>query len=389
MARQEWRDGEMRDGIRKVRNARASKSAGKDVFSYKVPYRDANGKQTSETFTTFKAAERFRNKVRRQRDEGLTIDPKAGRVSVKAYSETWLKTAMSKRESTYRAYEKHMRLYIVPALGGRQLRSVTRSDVQAFVNSLELAPGTLRNVYMTLVAMFRTAQTLDHAIGSSPCVGIVLPEIPHREVEVLTAEQVRTIARKMVKRYSAAVLLAAGTGLRISEVAGLSWDRVDLDARTVTVDRQMNIKRRLAPVKTKRSRRVVPMPEMVAEALRAHREEFPPFTQDVGDVDGKTVHRTEMVFTTVHGAPAHAESLRTPFTRARRAAGLPESVCFHVLRHTYASLLIQAGTHLTVIRDRMGHGSIKITADTYGHLYPTEDDRTRSAIDAAFGSDGE
>ncbi|MFC7734056.1 tyrosine-type recombinase/integrase [Actinomadura keratinilytica] len=104
-------------------------------------------------------------------------------------------------------------------------------------------------------------------------------------------------------------------------------------------------------------------------------------------MDGKRVHRVELVFTRNNGTPANADSLRQPFTRARKAVGLPSSVCFHVLRHTYASLLIQAGTHLTVIRDRMGHSSIKVTADTYGHLYPTEDDRTRSAIDGAFSGD--
>ncbi|MEU8119779.1 tyrosine-type recombinase/integrase [Spirillospora sp. NPDC049024] len=382
----EWRDGEMRDGIRKVRNARASKSAGKDVYSFKVPYRDANGKQTSETFATLKAAERFRNKVRRQRDEGFTIDPKAGRISVSAYADQWLDVARAKRANTYRNYEKYVRLYIVPALGGRQLRAVTRDDVQKFVNGLDLAPSTVRAVYKTLVALFGAAQNLDNKIPASPCVGIVLPEIPDRTVEILTAEQVCALAAKMPEPWRAAVLLAAGTGLRISEVVGLSWDRIDLDAGTITVDRQMTTGRLLAPVKTRRSRRVVPMPVMVADALRAHREAFPPVVQDVGDCDGRTVHRTALVFTRNDGTPANADNVRRPFVRARNAAGLASSVCFHVLRHTYASLLIAAGTHLMVIRDRMGHASIKVTADIYGHLYPAEDDRTRNAIDDAFSS---
>jgi integrase len=251
VAKQEWADGEMRDGIRKVRNARASKRAGKDVYSFKVPYRDANGKQTSETFTAFKAAERFRNKLRQQRDEGMTIDPKAGRISFKTYAEQWLEAARSKRAGTYEVYEQHVRLHIIPGLGGRQLRAVTRTDVQAFVNGLALGPVTTRSVYRTLVMIFRTAQVLDHLIPASPCVGIVLPELPDRDIQVLTAAQVRALASKTHKRWAAAVLLAAGAGLRISEVVGLTWDRIDLDARTITVDRQMNPKRQLGPVKTK------------------------------------------------------------------------------------------------------------------------------------------
>ncbi|WP_433191144.1 tyrosine-type recombinase/integrase [Actinoallomurus sp. CA-150999] len=66
---------------------------------------------------------------------------------------------------------------------------------------------------------------------------------------------------------------------------------------------------------------------------------------------------------------------------------MPDAVTFHTLRHTYASLQIAAGTSLTALQRRMGHGSIHVTSDIYGHLLPTEDDRTRSAIDDAFSGD--
>jgi integrase len=75
------------------------------------------------------------------------------------------------------------------------------------------------------------------------------------------------------------------------------------------------------------------------------------------------------------------------FTQARKKTGLPAAVSFHTLRHTHASLLIAAGTNIKAVQERMGHGSIKITMDTYGHLYPTEDLRTHTAIDSAFTSD--
>jgi integrase len=382
----EWRDGEMRDGIRKIRNARLSKEAGKDVHSFKVPYRDANGKQTSETFTTHAAAVRFRNKIRRARDEGLGIDPKAGRISVTAYAETWLASKRAKRANTYRLYESQLRVHVLPELGGRQLRAVTRDDIQQLVNKLatKMSPRSVRSVYRALRSMFRAAHVLDHKIAASPCVKIVLPELPDRKVEVLTARQVTLVAAHMWPRWAAAVVLAAGTGLRISEVMGLTWDRIDLKAGTVTVDRQMTPQRRLGPLKSRKSNRVVPLPGAVTEALRRHRELVPALEQDVTDHDGVTVHHVALVFTRADGTPANAGNLRKPFATACKAAGLPASVTFHTLRHTYASLLISAGTNLTVIRDRLGHSSIMITADTYGHLYPDEDDKTRNAIDHAF-----
>lgn len=323
--RHEWKDGEMRDGIRKIRNARLSKEAGKDVHSFKIPYRDANGKQTSETFSTQAAAVRFRNKIRRQRDEGLGIDPKAGRISVQAYAETWLKSVKAKRATTYTAYEQELRLHILPALGGRQLRSVTRTDVQDLVNQLadELAPRTVRNVYRTLRVMFRTAHTLDRKIAESPCVRIALPALPHRKVEILTAAQVHTLAATISPRWSAAIVVAAGTGLRISEILGLTWDRIDLEANTITVDRQMTAKRQLGPPKTRKSNRVVPLPQVVADALRRHHKLFPPVEQEVMNSDGVTVHRVALVFTRRDGEAANSWSLRRSFVDARKEVGLP------------------------------------------------------------------
>src|SRR5512139_606927 len=175
VAKQEWLDGEMRDGIRKVRNARASKNAGKAVYSFKVPYRDANGKQTSQTFAAFKDAVAFRNKVRAKRDEGVVIDPKAGAVSLTDYAATWLAGAKAKRPSTYAVYETNLRLHVLPVLGGRSLRAITRTDVQDLVNGLSgrgLAPRTVQSVYKTLVAVLRAAHLLDKRIAASPCVGI-------------------------------------------------------------------------------------------------------------------------------------------------------------------------------------------------------------------------
>ncbi|WP_198679328.1 tyrosine-type recombinase/integrase [Thermomonospora amylolytica] len=390
VAGQEWNDGEMRDGIRKILNKRESRRQGKNVYSWKVPYRDANGKQSSETFGTLKEAKAFRDKTRTRRNEGLIIDAKAGAVSVAGYAAEWLKTAAVKRPTTYKNYEGYVRLHIVPALGGHQLRAVTRADVQGFVNGLVckgLAPGTIRNVYMALASMFRAAHELDRRIPASPCVRITLPEAPAKEVHVLTVPQVRALAAAMPQRYRAAVLLAAGTGLRISEVCGLTWDRVDLEAGVLKVDRQMAETCKLAPPKTRHSKRVVPVPQMVVAALREHRESFPPVAQDIPHVDGSIVRDAEFIFTRPKGRPITAYGLREAFCLARARAGVPETVVFHALRHTYASIQIAAGTSLPALRDRMGHASIMITADTYGHLYPEEDDRTRSAIDDAFVAD--
>src|SRR5262249_44531876 len=137
----------------------------------------------------------------------------------------------------------------------------------------------------------------------------------------------------------------------------------------------------------KRSKRIIPIPDMVTDALAKHRTDFPPIRLDIDHIDGSTVHGTELVFLRADGQPGNRYSLHRAFQIARARAGLAETVVFHTLRHTYASVQIAAGTSLTALQDRMGHGSIQITSDIYGHLLPTEDDRTRSAIDDAFADD--
>ena len=98
-----------------------------------------------------------------------------------------------KRPETYRQYESHMRVHVLPALGGKQLRNVTRTDLQTFTDHLsaKLAPRTVRAIHDIVRQLLRRAAVLDHRIPTSPCVGIELPEITHQRVHVLTPGQVR------------------------------------------------------------------------------------------------------------------------------------------------------------------------------------------------------
>ena len=98
---------------------------------------------------------------------------------------------------------------------------------------------------------------------------------------------------------------------------GLTWDRIDLDSRTVKVDRQMTPRGIFGPPKTKRSKRVVPMPEMVAAALIAHRADFPPTRQDIAHTDGYTVRGAELVFFRANSKPANARDCGRGFQLAR------------------------------------------------------------------------
>jgi integrase len=125
---------------------------------------------------------------------------------------------------------------------------------------------------------------------------------------------------------------------------------------------------RLGPSKTESSYRTVPLPAVVVDALAAHLAQFPAMP------DG-------FVFTNDRGEPIRRTRFSDVWRPARSAAGLPTDRTFHDLRHFYASLLIRKGCSVKVVQNRLGHASAAETLDTYSHLWPDDEDRTRAAVD--------
>lgn len=192
-------------------------------------------------------------------------------------------------------------------------------------------------------------------------------------MEPISAEQVQALVEAVPERYRALVLLAAGTGMRQGEVFGLTVDRVDFLRRTLSVDRQLvGISGRVpyfGPPKTAASVRVIPLPGVVADALAAHLATF----------------ATEgLIFTNESGDMIRRSNFGTMWRRVTRSVGL-DGLHFHDLRHFYASLLIRHGESVKTVQARLGHASAAETLDTYSHLWPDSDDRTREAVELVLG----
>jgi len=181
-------------------------------------------------------------------------------------------------------------------------------------------------------------------------------------------------------RYRALVIAAAGTGMRQGECFGLTLDRIDFLRRTVRVDRQLVLLARkpafLAPPKTVASHRTVPLPQVVLTALAEHVQQFPSTHPDglvFTDDDGEALRR-----------PAFSRDIWRPTSTA--VPGAPSTTGMHDLRHYYASLLIRHGESVKPVQRRLGHARAAETLDTYSHLWPDSDDRTREAIDSVLGA---
>ena len=344
--------------------------------AWRARYRDPDGRTRSKNFGRRIDAERFLTSVEHSKLSGTYVDPTAGKITLKEYAEKW-RAVQVHRPTTVAQVETNLRRHVYPQLGDRPLGGIRPSELQAWVRgrTAELEPATVELVYRYVVAILRAA-VADRLIARSPAVGIKLPKRPVRRIEPLPTEVVERLIEAVPRHYRALVVLAAGTGMRQGECFGLTFDRIDFLRRQVTVDRQLILvpgaPPKFGPPKTASSIRTIPLPQIVVDELASHLARFP-----VGP-DG-------LVFTNASSSPIRRNRFSVDWRRATQSSGAPDGIGFHSLRHYYASLLIRHGESVKVVQARLGHASASETLDTYSHLWPDSEDRTRSAVDGVLG----
>ncbi|GAA3172767.1 site-specific integrase [Blastococcus jejuensis] len=352
---------------------RPSRRNGREVRVYDVRFRDPDGRQRKKTFGKKGDADRFAATVEADKLRGLYVDH-SDRTTVAEYARSWA-AARPHRPSSARRVSSLIETHIAGTrLGDRRLAAVRPSEVQAWATDRAqvLAPSTLRNLVSLLRSIYSSA-VLDRLVAASPVVRVQLPRDERERVVPLSVQQVQALADAMPERNRAMVLAQAGLGLRIGELLALRLEDVDFLRRTVRVEWQIapGTQARGVP-KTPRSRRTVPLPAVVAEALAAHIAAFPPgadgsiFTSSVGAVYWQDFYASRV------------------FTAAAKRAGLPAGTTSHDLRHHYASVLLAAGESVVAVADRLGHENATLVLKTYGHLMPDSEDRTRRAVDEAW-----
>jgi integrase len=343
---------------------------------WRARYRDAEGRQRSRSFARKPDAVRFLTLVQADLLRGSYIDPGRSRTPLSDYAGIWLES-WSVRPTTRRTYDSHLRTWILPALGGRSLASITPTDVRVLLRQLteHLAPSTSRHVHGLLSTILRSAVE-DGYLARNPAARTGPRRTPRPLVAPLTVGQVQALIDATPERFRVVVLLGAGCGLRIGEALGLRVGEVDLEAGVLRVSAQLQAlpgqPLALRPPKTYSSIRTLPLPETVAAAVAEHLRRWPPAASDAQDA---------LLVRTVTGRPVWPRTFHSRIWRtATTGAGLP-GVRFHQLRHFYASALIRAGESVKTVQAALGHASAVETLHVYVGLWPDNDKRTRAAID--------
>ena len=307
------------------------------------------------------------------RDFAFGILPADDKTTVEEFLGRWLEDVARPRLRvwTYRGYEVHIRLHILPHLGRLRLAKVSPGHVQALINAnlkAGLSPKTVH--YMRQVLRSAFEQAVRWGYLQRNVIDLVPgPRKPRIEVKPMSLDEARAFLKGIEgDPWHALYLTALALGLRQGELLGLTWASIDWECGQLQVQRalqRIDHAYVLTQPKTERSRRRILMPDPVADALRRHRirqrEELLALGRSEPDLN--------LVFTTPEGRPLDAKVVTRTFQRKLAELSI-RHLRFHDLRHSCATVLLVQGVSPRVVMETLGHSDIGTTMNTYSHVLP-------------------
>lgn len=351
--------------------------------SYYVRFR-LNGVQSSLSFGgDHYAAEQFATDIdargsqwawdNYQADEELATE-----MTLSEWAERHFASMPHVGPATLEEYRRDWRLRWEPHLGHLKLSRIRREDITAALGAQTVADKTVENAWGTLAGMFKMA-VIDGHLDKSPTLGVKLgTKTSHETVEhrYLSPAEILQVIADTSDRYVPLVWTLAGTGMRWGEATALTVADVDLDGRTMRVNKAWKRDRvngfYVGPPKTPKAKRTITLPSEVVDA-----------------VEELVVHRgrRELLFTNRNGDPVkHQPFYREHWTKACTQNIAEPRPRIHDLRHSHVAILLAQGVGLPVIQARLGHEKITTTIDTYGHLIPDLHIAAAGAVSLAFQS---
>ncbi len=324
--------------------------------------------------------------IRRQLEAKLVLGDLAflaepAELTLQQYSQRWLKqyAEVELKSSTADCYAQFLRLYLLPRFGQLRVTAIQRSQVKDFLGELsakgELSRNTLRLILCTLRVILNHAVE-DGILEHNPAQKLgrfTRTDKPKHQAEAMTrveSEAFLVSAMELSPAVYPLFLMALRAGLRKGELIAIQWGDIQFGSSEEDPNRYILVQHncvygKFTTPKSKKSRRVDLSRELRRVLLEVRdRRMLEAF------MNGKTSIADELVFPSKAGTVLDPSNLfHYHFLPCLEHAGL-RRFRFHDLRHTFGSLLIQDGASLAYVKDQMGHSSIQITVDTYGHLIP-------------------
>jgi len=396
-----------------VRKRQWTTGKGVPKEAWVVDYVDRAGKRRLKTFARKKEADAFSATARVEVREGTHVADRES-ATVGQAGALWLAraTAEGLERATVESYRQQLTYHIEPFIGSSRLSQVSAPTLRALEDQLReegRSPSMIRRVVRTVGSILADAQERGLVVRNAARELRARRKGKDRKserrqkgklkigVDIPTPAEIRAIVGEARGRWRPLLLMAIFTGLRVSELRGLRWADVDLEERVIHVRQRADRYNQIGPPKSEAGERTIPLPRIVADALSEWRKECPKseaglvFPTGAGKIEGlgniinrglkpTQVAAGVVVPVTLPDGSPKLDAEGKPMVRAKYTG-------MHALRHFFASWCINrradGGLELTpkIVQERLGHASIVMTMDTYGHLFPRGDDLAE--LDAA------
>lgn len=384
---------------------------GVEKSGWQADYIDANGKRQRPTFRLKKEAEAFLLKARAEVRDGVHV-PDSETVTIEEAGRLWMKSgqAAGLERGTLVQRRQHLELHIIPFIGNVRLNKGTVPWVRTFQEKLRekgRSPEMVKIVTVSLGSIFADAQdrglTIRNPVHERSRARSSARSTESRAkarlqvgVDIPAPHEIKALIGAAEGRWRPLLMTAVFTGMRSSELRALTWAAVDLDAKVIHVRERADQFNDVGRPKSEAGDRTIPIPPIVANTLREWKLVCPRRHTGFKDADGQAIKELQIVFPNGKGnienkgniskrglIPTMIAAGVTAPTGRQDEQGNPiltaKYTGMHALRHFYASWCINPvsaggqGLSPKDVQERMGHSTIGMTMDTYGHLFPAED----------------
>lgn len=364
----------------------------KDGF-YSARFVDRFGNRQEKYFNTLPEARNWLEDAKYHDKHGNTVLP--ADMTVDTWFEFWIANIVGDLSpNTRRNYRERYTRNIQPVIGNMRLADVKPLHCKLVLNRMEAtyAGSTIRQTYIAMGTMFKSA-LMNDMIQKHPMDGVryTKPVRPANDIHFLTVGEQKKfleVAKRSHNYHQYALILE--TGLRTGEMIGLTWDAIDWNKRTLTVNKTLEFRHkqqewRAGPPKTQHSYRTIPLTKRAYDILKEARAKWEngkksdSLSKTLSYIDRRTGAQASLIMADLvfinyrTGEPAKNSSYDTHLYKLCDEAGI-KHFCMHALRHTYATRAIEAGVQPKVLQKMLGHASLSTTMDRYVHV--TDDSMT-------------